>query len=63
MTAIVRIGLRYLGAFLAARGFMGAQELSGDPELVALVEMGLGVAVAASAEIWYALAKRFGWRT
>lgn len=63
MTAIVRIGLRYLGVFLATKGFVGAQELSGDPEVAALVEMGIGLVVAASAEVWYALAKRFGWRT
>lgn len=63
MTAIIRIALRYLGVALATKGFIGAQDLYGDPEVVALVEMGIGTAIAVGTEAWYALAKRFGWRT
>lgn len=63
MTAIIRILLRYAGMALATKGFIGAQELSGDPEFVALVEMGVGALMATGTEVWYALAKRFGWRT
>lgn len=60
---LLRIFLRYLGVYLATKGFIGAQELTGDPELAALIEMGIGLAIAAGTEAWYALAKRFGWRT
>lgn len=63
MTAIVRIGLRYLGVFLATKGFIGAQELTGDAEFIALVETAIGSAIAIGTEVWYALAKRFGWKT
>jgi hypothetical protein len=63
MTAIIRIALRYIGVALAAKGFTEAQTLSGDAEVVAIVEMAIGAAIAVATEAWYALAKRFGWRT
>lgn len=63
MTAIVRIALRYLGIFLATKGFIGIQELTGDAEVIALVETALGATIALGTEVWYALAKRYGWKT
>lgn len=63
MSAIIRIALRYLGMFLATKGLIGAQDLWGDPELVALVEMAAGALLALGAEVWYAFAKKMGWRT
>lgn len=66
MGAIVRILLRYLAAFLVAKGFLtpdDAQTLPRDPDLLAAVEMFLGFAIIAATEAWYWLAKRFGWST
>lgn len=63
MTPIIRIGMRYLGVYLAARGFTEAQTLTGDPELIALAESGVGALILAATEGWYFLAKRFGWKT
>lgn len=63
MTAIIRILLRYVGVALATKGFLGAETLYGDAEFVALVEMAVGGAITAGTEVWYALAKRYGWRT
>ncbi len=63
MTPLIRILLRYIGVALATKGFLGAEDLYGDAEFVALVEMGVGMAITGGTELWYALAKRFGWRT
>lgn len=63
MTPLIRILLRYIGVALATKGFVGADTLYGDAEFVALVEMGIGASIAGGTELWYFLAKRFGWRT
>lgn len=63
MTPIIRILLRVLAGFLVGKGFTEAQTLAGDPELIALVETGIGAIIWVATEAWYALAKRFGWRT
>jgi len=64
--AIARIALRYLAAFLVARGILPADVRDGifaDPELVDVLQAGIGVAIGATVEGWYAIAKRYGWRT
>ena len=62
--ALARIVLRYLAAALVTRGLVSADigaTLSGDADLMSLLEPALGVAIAAAAEGWYMLARRFGW--
>lgn len=64
MGAIIRIGLRYGAGFLVARGLLGESDgnmLAADPEVAAVIETGVGLALGAASEAWYWLAKRFGW--
>lgn len=64
MGAIIRIGLRYGAGFLVARGLLGESDgnmLAADPEVAALIETGVGLALGAASEAWYYLAKRLGW--
>jgi hypothetical protein len=64
MSVFVRIFLRYLAGVLVARGFLMESDgnmLAADPELASLIEMGLGLALGAVSEAWYALARKFGW--
>lgn len=63
---IARLALRYISGMLLARGFINADidmTLANDPELIGLVEMGIGVLAGLAAEYWYRLAKRLGWQT
>lgn len=66
MDVVARILLRYGAGFLVAKGLlfpdMGAA-LEKDPEMLAWVQIGLGVALGAASEAWYWLAKRLGWKT
>jgi hypothetical protein len=64
MSVFVRIFLRYLAGALVARGFLMESDgnlLATDPELASLIEMGLGLALGAVSEGWYAFARKFGW--
>lgn len=64
MGAIIRIALRYGAGILVTRGFLGESDgnmLASDPEVAALIETGIGVALGAASEAWYWLAKRFRW--
>lgn len=64
--SITRILLRYISGALIARGLLGESEgnfIATDPDIAALVEIGIGAAVGAASEAWYALAKRYGWGT
>lgn len=64
MSVFIRIFLRYLAGVLVARGLLMESDgnmLAGDPELAALLEMGIGMALGAISEAWYVLARRFGW--
>jgi hypothetical protein len=66
MSPIIRIALRYLAGFLIAKGWLdatSADALATDPELVAAVQAGAGVVVAALSEWWYSRAKKNGGRT
>lgn len=63
MGPFIRIGLRYLGGYLAARGYL-AQTDSGifdDPDLVAAINYGAAFLCALAGEGWYWLARKFGW--
>jgi len=66
MTAWVRIGLRYLAAYLVAKGLLPndvADLLSSDPDLAIGVEALIGLLLGGLVEGWYVLARRLGWRT
>jgi hypothetical protein len=64
MSVFVRIFLRWAAGFLIAKGIFSESDanlITSDPELAAMLEMGLGAALGALAEGWYALARRLGW--
>lgn len=63
MAPFVRIGLRWLGGMLVAKGWLGAgdQGLLADPELVSAICYGLAALCGLAAEGWYVLARKFGW--
>lgn len=66
MTVVIRIALRYFAMLLVTKGWIGAQDassLSSDAELIGLIEMGVGMVIAAGVEIWTVIARRMGWRT
>lgn len=66
MTAWVRIGLRYLAAYLVAKGLLPtdvADLLASDPDLAIGVEAVVGLLLGGLVEGWYLVAKRLGWRT
>lgn len=63
---ISRILLRVIAGILIGKGWFTAEDanaITSDPELAALVEMGIGGAIWAGTEGWYWLAKRMGWTT
>ncbi|ARO15046.1 hypothetical protein BVG79_01702 [Ketogulonicigenium robustum] len=63
---LARILLRYIAAAMITYGLApreGAMLIANDPELADLLAIALGAIIAAAAEGYYALAKRFGWRT
>jgi len=65
-SALARIALRYIVGFIVARGILPdsiAQELTSDPEVLAMIDGAVGLVAAASIELWYKLAKKFGWAT
>lgn len=64
MSVFVRIFLRWLAGFLIAKGIFSesdASMIATDPELAAMIEVGLGMALGAISEAWYFLARKFGW--
>ena len=61
---VSRIVLRYVAGYLIAKGLIDAdlgRQLAGDPDALAVVQIGVGVAAGALSEGWYWLARRFGW--
>lgn len=61
-----RIFLRYLIGYLLAKGIIPdelANEISNDPEVVAWIENGVSLMLAALIERWYWFAKKAGWKT
>lgn len=67
-TVITRILLRVLAGILIGWGAKDVADLvTTDPDILTIasqaVEVAAGLAVWAVGEVWYFLAKRFGWRT
>ena len=66
MGIFIRILLRYAAAALVAKGVLSpglGDMVSLDPDVSALVEIVAGALAMAIAELWYAIARRFGWPT
>lgn len=66
MTVFIRIGLRYVAAFLVARGLLDpglGDAVATDPDVLAAAHIVGGALAALVAEGWYWLAKRMGWST
>ena len=64
ISVFARIGLRYLAGVLIAKGLLPdhlGNEISLDPDLINLVEVGIGLAAGAVAEGWYYIARKMGW--
>jgi hypothetical protein len=64
MSPLVRILLRYGSGFLIAKGLLDSETgnmLATDPDIARSLEIVLGVAAGAAGEVWYFLAKRYGW--
>lgn len=63
MTAVIaRIALRYAAAALITRGLLSpgdADTIVNDPD----VQIAVGALFGVVSESWFALAKKFGWRT
>lgn len=64
LAPVIRIGLRYLAGFLVAKGVidtnMGAN-LAADADILSVLEIAAGLAIAAATEVFYILARRLGW--
>lgn len=66
MSPLVRILLRYGSGLLIAKGLLDSETgnmLATDPDIARSLELFLGTAMAAASEVWFILAKRYGWRT
>lgn len=66
MSVLIRILIRYAAAALVAKGVLSpglGDMLALDPDVSAVIEIAAGGMAAASVELWYAVAKRFGWAT
>lgn len=63
-SVVIRIVLRYAAAALVAKGVFtsaDAGQLTSDPDVLNLLEVGAGLAIGAVTEWWYWLARKFGW--
>ena len=64
MTSVfLRIALRYIAAFLMARGVLShdvGTALSADEDVIQAVELVLGSLVGVAAEVWLYAERRFG---
>ncbi len=61
---VIRICLRYIAAFLVARGALSqetADMVVYDGDISAGVEMAAGSAIGFAVEGWYWLERRYGW--
>lgn len=66
MAPLARILVRYAVGALVVRAWLTPDDallLTGDPELIRLAEMGLMALPGAATEVYYWLAKRYGWAT
>lgn len=63
---VIRILLRYLAMWLVAKGYMSDEAgnmFSTDPDIAAMIDVGLGAALGVAAEAWHYVARRLGWTT
>ena len=61
---ISRIVLRYVAGALIAHGVVDmatGTEVANNADVLELVQLGVGAAIGIGTELWYALAKRYGW--
>ena len=61
---VSRIALRYAAGALVVKGLLPEEtgsQLAADADVLNLIEIGLGLALAAVSEGWYFLSRRFGW--
>ena len=61
---IIRIALRYIAGALVFNGVLPDElgnSLMNDPQVIQVVNVGLGLAIASATEAWYFLARKFGW--
>lgn len=58
---IARILLRYVGPILMTKAGLSID--LNDPDLVQALTFFVGFACSASAEVWYYLARKYGWNT
>lgn len=61
-----RIVLRYAAGFLVAKGVLSSEmggAFSVDPDVLSLVETGVGLLITVGTELWYKVAKKLGWAT
>lgn len=66
MAVFARILLRYLSGFLVFKGLFSPEMggmLAADPDVLMWAQLGLGLLAGFAAELWYKLAKKFGWAT
>ncbi|MBW3099274.1 hypothetical protein [Pseudohoeflea coraliihabitans] len=67
MTGVfARIILRVVAGFLIAKGWFAPKEIewiTTDPDVLTIVNIGVGAAIWAATEFYYCLAKRFRWAT
>lgn len=65
-SVIVRILLRYGAGALVAAGWLLASDanaLANDQEVIDLIIVAVGFAIAGVSEVWYWLARKAGWAT
>ena len=66
MTTYIRIGLRYLAMFLVMKGVLAPElgdAIATDPDILMAAQVIAGAVSALVAELWYKLAKKYGWST
>lgn len=66
LAPIVRIIMRYGAGFLVAKGLLTPEDGTAfglDPDIAQMLEVGIGMAVGAATELYYAASKRWGWNT
>lgn len=65
MSVFIRILLRYVAAFLVAKGFLSPEAgnlIATDPDFSIALEILVGCGVAVAVELWYVIAVRMGWK-
>lgn len=64
ISVLARIILRYGAGALVAHGFLSDDGLlSSDPDVLRLVEAGIGLGLSGATEAWYYIARKLGCAT